>query len=210
MLVAFGGLKFRLGIPPFEFVQITEALDVDVVFVRDLSQSFYQRGVPGLGETFPEMATSLQPYVDAAPRSVCIGNSAGGFPALILGSMCGASEVQAFSPLTFLDRARRFRHHDKRWSKHIDPVNRGPERQRAFLDTRPIVREHPATSVTIHYSNDLRIDRAHARRMSRCPNVTLDAVPGRNHFVIREMRASGQLEKLLRAALFGPSDEPRR
>lgn len=206
LLIAFGGRALKLGMPPFEFVRLTRDIPADVVFVRDLSQSFYHRGIPELGRTFPEIAGSLSEWVASSPRSVFVGNSAGGYAALILGSLCGATRVLAFSPLTFLDRFRRIVHHDHRRRSTIDAINRGPECQRSYLDARPIVAAHPAVRTDIHFASQNRVDRTHGRRMGRLQNVQLHPYQGRDHNVIVTMRDSGKLRSELESTLFGDSD----
>ncbi|HEY8018305.1 MAG TPA: hypothetical protein VIG53_02305, partial [Actinomycetota bacterium] len=52
-LLAFGGIRGGLGIPPYEFFRVTEGLPVRRILVRDLDQVWYLRGIRGLGESVP-------------------------------------------------------------------------------------------------------------------------------------------------------------
>lgn len=85
VLVAFGGIRANVGMPPFEFVASTQHLDVDHVFVRDLRQRFCLDGVTGMGSSMPEVAASLADMVAGNTRRVFVGNCAGGYAALVLG-----------------------------------------------------------------------------------------------------------------------------
>ena len=51
LLIAFGGMQGQLGMPPFEFFKATGAIPVKKLFVRDLRQAWYHRGIPGHGES---------------------------------------------------------------------------------------------------------------------------------------------------------------
>ena len=51
LLIAFGGLRGRIGMPPFEFLRLTGEIPVKRVFVRDLRQAWYHEGLP------PDVAT---------------------------------------------------------------------------------------------------------------------------------------------------------
>jgi hypothetical protein len=59
LLVAFGGMAGQLGMPPFEFFKATGGIPVKRLFVRDLHQAWYHRGIPGHGDTLVDAAASL-------------------------------------------------------------------------------------------------------------------------------------------------------
>jgi len=47
MLIAFGGLKKGIGkITPFEFFNLTKGIEVKKIYVRDMNQAWYHRGLP--------------------------------------------------------------------------------------------------------------------------------------------------------------------
>ena len=52
LLIAFGGMRGMMGnILPFEFFKATGTVAVKRLFVRDLRQAWYHRGVPGHGSS---------------------------------------------------------------------------------------------------------------------------------------------------------------
>jgi len=66
--------------------RVTEGLDVRRVFVRDLDQVWYQRGIRGLGDTPESAAEALR--AENGPHPVRpVGNSAGGVGAIWFGAM---------------------------------------------------------------------------------------------------------------------------
>lgn len=50
LIIAFGGIAGALGIPPFEFFNLTKSLDVNKIYLRDFSQTWYLSGIPELFE----------------------------------------------------------------------------------------------------------------------------------------------------------------
>src|SRR5690349_12476934 len=91
LLIAFAGMRGMVGMPPFEFFNVVSTLDVPVkrAFVRDLRQAWYHLGTPGLGETIDEIAVALRGVVAAAAvrRVVTVGYSAGGYAAILFGTL---------------------------------------------------------------------------------------------------------------------------
>jgi hypothetical protein len=204
VLIAFGGIGGQVGISPFEFFRLMSSVPVNKIFIRDIDQSFYHRGIRGLGTTFEQCGDALAALVPLdARRVVCIGSSAGGFAASVFGTMIGADQVIAIAPITYLTRVRRRLTHDRRWRKSIDPINRGPGRQRAYLDLRRFLRSQsgPLPRTDVYYAEKHRLDALHARRLRGIRNVHLLPRTGANHALAKEMRDSGELERMFSEAL---------
>jgi hypothetical protein len=133
---------------------------------------------------------------------VFVGTSAGAFAALIFGTLIGVDRIVTIAPVTFIDRWRRAAVRDRRWGPLVDPVNRGPQTQRSYLDVKAILRARPTGSpVDIYYPRHNRLDRFHARRLATLPQVGLNALDSERHDVVREMRDSGALLDLIVRAL---------
>jgi hypothetical protein len=199
-LVAFGGIRGGLGIPPYEFFRVTEGLPVRRVFVRDLDQVWYLRGVRGLGDTLPEAAAALGEALGAPVRLVTTGNSAGGFAAIAFGSLLGADETHAFAPQTAIDRRHRVRWMDVRWPRemhHLRRVRAAPE----LLDLRTVLRDHPGSAIHVHHSAAHGWDRRHAEHLRDLPDVTLHAYPAGGHRLVAELRDDGRLDAILSRAI---------
>src|SRR3954454_10275873 len=92
MLLTFAPFAPQPRIPGFLLFQSTMGLPVKRLFVRDPLSIWYQRGVPGFGDTIDEVAESLRAYIEHSEveRLVVIGPSAGGYAALLIGTMLGA------------------------------------------------------------------------------------------------------------------------
>jgi hypothetical protein len=199
-LVVFGGVASNPGMPPFEFFRVTEGLPVRRVFVRDPHSAFYALGIDGHGGGLDAVTRAVQPTVAGADRVVCVGNSAGGTAALVVGAGLGATEVHAFVPVTFLDRRRRLRHGDLRFRRSARAARRGDPVDAVAALAGGL---GPGGRATVYFGDDSRLDVLHARRLEHVPGVTLRPVPGRDHSVIRTLRDDGTLRRILASAAAG-------
>ncbi|MGH2795986.1 MAG: hypothetical protein ACRDKG_16970 [Actinomycetota bacterium] len=201
VLVAFGGLYMRVGIADYEFYDLTADLPAGLIFMRDRTRRVYQNGLPQLGGTFPEMAENLRQLIGDR-RWIGVGNSGGGFAALMFGALAGADEVHAFASVTFLDRRRRKRHKDERFAEDIDAINADPNVTRRYLDVKPwMKRRLKPTRFHLYYSEAYGMDRLHAERLRKVPGTVLHPSAGKGHGVIRDFARSGELKEILRTAI---------
>ncbi len=204
LFVAFGGLSGKLGIPTFEFFKLTEEMPVKRLFVRDLHQAWYHRGIPGHGESIPAAAASLGGLVEGArvERLVVVGVSAGGYAALAFGSLLGADAVLAFGAQTTIDPAGLAAIGDDRWDAQIAPLAAAGALDPAWTDLRAALAERPALAdARLYFDADFAPDRDHAERLADLPGVTLHPVSGGEHEVARTMRENGTLGPALLDAL---------
>jgi hypothetical protein len=208
LLVAFGGISGALGMPPFEFFKLSAELDCKRIFVRDLNQAWYHEGLPGIAEDLPGIAMFLRARIQEsrAERVVFVGNSMGGYAAILLGALAGAHAVYAFSPQTFIDRWRRLLFWDRRWRREIARVHALAQARRDVFDLRSALPYLPAVpQIEVHYSPESRIDRLHATRLRGLPGVTLHPHGEGGHQVVARLRDTGALRSLLVRSLRMPS-----
>jgi len=116
-IIAFGGVNGRLGMPPFEWQKITENLDANIVFIRDIEQAWYQRllGKRYLSRNELSLIDPRLGAIISGRQTITLGNSMGGYAAIAFGSLLGANLILGFSPQTFIDPVSRIRHKDWRW-----------------------------------------------------------------------------------------------
>ena len=204
VLVAFGGLRGELDIPPFEFFRLTVQVPVKKIFVRDLGQAWYHRGVPGIARDVDELAVYLKSAVQQADvqRVVTVGTSAGGYAALLLGSLMEVDDVHAFSAQTFLGRWNRLRHRDGRWKRQVRAVHGSRTVIRRYLDLKRVfASRRVGTCFHLHFCDNHRLDRIHAQRLGGLPGVKLLPYPEGGHRLVKFLRDQDRLQQLLLRAV---------
>src|SRR4051794_39285534 len=175
LLVLFGGIAGGVSIPVFEFFRVSEGYPTKRVFLRDPRRGWYQLGIPGVGDSAMAVKSLLDETItrSGAERVVMAGASAGGYAALLFGSLCGADVTVAFSPQTFIDADNRQQSGDTRWQEYIDALHASASGRGAIFDLLTVLPGHDKTSHHLHVSTDDRLDLIHAERMSSCPGVEI-------------------------------------
>jgi pimeloyl-ACP methyl ester carboxylesterase len=212
LLLAVGGMNLADRELVFEFLSVTETFPVKRLFVRDPRQAWYHCGVPQHGWTLVSVADSLRELIAQhdVDRLVVVGSSAGGYAALVLGTLLGADTVLCFSPQTVLDLQILAEMDDHRWDSVL-----GPLRRAGMLDPRwtDLQRALPSarcadTRYQVYFDDSLRDDRLHAERLLGIEGVRLYRLGRGGHRVVRMLRDNGALERILRRALNTPVPAP--
>ena len=200
LAITFAGIRGEVGIPSYEFLAMTEVSNVKRVFLRDHERSWYHLGVRGLAASVEELIGTLRQLAErcGARRVVCIGNSAGGYAALLYGALIPADAVLAFSPRSFFDWPGRLRHGDLRYLRDaVRLALRGlPDRR-----YRDLLRVGSAARSDVHYSTASRLDALHALRLAALPGVVLHPHPEGGHQLVRILRDRGELAPVVAEAL---------
>lgn len=206
LLVLFGGIAGGVSMPVFEFFRMTSGIPGKKAFLRDPRRGWYQLGIPGIGDTALAVGEFLGNVISQAQvdRVVMAGASAGGFAALLFGAWCGADEVLAFSPQTFIDPENRLAHDDTRWAEQIDALHEACHQREATLDLLAVLPARPSSSrFQVHVGSDDALDLFHARRIARVPGVELHEHDRGGHRLVKTLRDRGVLQPLLLQALSG-------
>lgn len=202
LYIVFGGIAGNVGMPPFEFYKVARILDQSKLFVRDPAQAWYQRGLPGIGPDVASIGAWLTARIAAsgAQEVVFVGNSMGGFAALLFCGLLGRGTALAFAPQTFVSRAMRARHGDGRWAEQLDRVHAAPQLGE-ILDLRPwLAANAPGIRAVVYAPVDHPLDWAHAAHLAGLPNVAVRGVKGADHSLVRQLRDAGLLHDLLAGA----------
>lgn len=205
LLIAFGGLQGRLAMPAFEFFNSTRGIPVKRVFVRDLRQAWYHRGLSGEEATLMDVVDSLRELIarSEVERLVVIGNSAGGYAALVFGTLLGADTVVCFSPQTVLDLEVWREMKDARWEGELRPLVESKALDTHWTDLRsalPVARSKD-TRYMVFFDTRERLDRLHAERLAGIAGVRLYRLGRGGHMVPLWLRKCGALERVMRQAL---------
>jgi pimeloyl-ACP methyl ester carboxylesterase len=218
LLIAFGGMKGELGMPPFEFLGVTEAFSVKRIFIRDLHQAWYHRGIPGLGENVHDAADSLAQLIAShdVEKLVLAGSSAGGYAALAFGSLLGADTVLGFAPQTVIDPDALAEMDDHRWDGEVERLIASGAMDRRLMDLRVVLPEarRADTRYEIYFAEPgpgerpvARADMRHAERLRGLAGVRLYRFGKGEHRIARTLRDTGALDLVLGRALAGGSAE---
>ena len=172
-------------------------LPASLIYLRDFKLFLSLRGVPSLGATRDATLASLRNILASlgASRILCVGNSAGGFPALHYGIELGAEAVLAFATPTSLVRSFNA---GCTWivlANHI--AKNVPEFSE--LDLRTLyVQVERAPRVRLVYGANNQNDRLHAEHMEELPSVTSQKLEGYGgHNVMIELITRGRFPPLL-------------
>lgn len=158
LAIAFTGVMHALGGIPFEFGRSLGKIDCATLLVRDIGCRWYQ-----YEKAHPSHAMTVVNHIRetacqvGAKRIVCIGNSMGGFGALMFGSLLQADAVLAFCPQTVIDTEGTDSIGDRRWSDYQAKIAEYP-----FGD---VARLPPPKKVIICYGADEPLDVAHIERL---------------------------------------------
>lgn len=201
LLVSFGGINQGLGIPVFEFFNSLKLLGFDKIFLRDFNQMWYQKGVDSnindllLLKEFIKHEINLKSY----KKIVFLGNSMGGYAAILFGIMINVDEVISFAPQTFIDKTNRLKHLDFRWFKQIKKIHSSKNKHHIFFNLKHFLNNNSnyKTNINIYFSNKHRLDRLHAKHIKNLKNVSLNSYEVGGHSVIKTLRDSGELQTIL-------------
>ncbi|MBR9921786.1 MAG: hypothetical protein GYB31_13180 [Bacteroidetes bacterium] len=201
LLIVFSGVGLGIGVPYFEFLRTVEEFNVLKIFVRDNRKSWYHGGIIGLGDTIDESLPPLKKLIreSGAKKVVTLGNSMGGYAAILYAVLLEADEVLAFAPTTFANWKNRFKYWDHRGHfKYLKNAIKKPFKYYDLLKVPGI--EKP--KINIFFDTDYRTDRSHAQHLGNSlANVQLHRFNGGKHKVIKNIKNSGRLREILESAL---------
>lgn len=204
LLVSFGGIYQGLGIPVFEFFNSLSNLNCDKIFIRDFHQAWYHRGLNDHIQSIDDLKGYLEGIIkNYHYSSVCmIGNSMGGYAALLFGKLLHADRIISFAPQTFIDRLHRIIYLDQRWRKQISTIHKYAQKQPKYFDLKHLLKMGMHESrITIFYSSGHRLDSCHAERLKGIQNVELISFNEGGHQIVKKIRENGELIRLLSECL---------
>lgn len=182
VLVSFAGKATKYGgIRRFELKRTLDRIfpEWDKYFLVDLESAWYQRGLSGLTHDIPSTASLLAQYLEGYQYIAMVGISAGGYAAILFGSLLGADKVVAFQPQTIIS-CRKYGRRYNNLRRHVN------DKTHYLL-----------------FGDSSVADPSDPHHISHCyniaaPNVEIREMQGIN---LRELRDSGELDRILIEAI---------
>ncbi|MCA9868733.1 MAG: hypothetical protein KIS95_08085 [Anaerolineae bacterium] len=213
LFIAFAGLQLWRRVPRFEWQNTLEAQPANRLYVRDLAQYYYLRGLAGLAGDIGRSADRLRARLDphGYARLVCFGASMGGFAALLYGALLGADEVHAFSPVCYLPSrsllqvATQIRTGNWRLiAKHIElRLDRAADHRRYFRARPHLQADNGRTRYFVYYGRHAP-DVRNSGSLAGLPRVTLLPHDYPHHNLVGHLKNNGQLAPIVSGALTHP------
>jgi pimeloyl-ACP methyl ester carboxylesterase len=199
LYIFFGGIQAGIAMPPFEFYNSSKIVNENKMFVRDFSQCWYQKGLQGIGTDVSSIADHLKKIInDINPDKIFfVGNSMGGYAAILFAALLGQGEAIAFSPQTFISNEMREIHADNRWLEQIENMHRTPNIIKNNLDLRLLLDEDNKQKISIFVSVEDKLDEAHADHLRDVPYVNIFKFNQGGHSVVKLLRDLGKLPDIL-------------
>lgn len=200
LYIIFGGRGGKIAMPMFEFYQASQILNENRLFVRDLRQAWYQKGLPGISDNIDGTVEFLREKIAFyQPKKLFfVGNSMGGFAAYLFASLLDQGQVIAFSPQAFISPWKRFWHRDNRWNEQISAIHRTAKGRKVYYDLNRLPNEEGAMKADIYISSQDALDVVHANYFKRRSNVALHVYPEGGHGLVRHLRDTGELATILK------------
>jgi len=176
------------------------------ILLRDPRNLWYLRGIPELGGSVAETVAALRRLIQTiGPSEVwCVGESMGGYAALLYGILLGASRIVSFGPLSTFSATFASEYEDLRWRDvmlRVDPAELPvttdlPELARRTGHANPI---HliAGTSAGPGAPEAVNLDVMHAERFSGLPGVRFHYYPEAEHAVTKWLADAGRFDGIL-------------
>jgi hypothetical protein len=196
LVIAFAGLRgFLGGFPAFEFRNVLSSVEVKSAFFRDHYAAWYHRGVVDVGPGIDSVVARLRQLEDEAERVVMIGNSAGGYAALLFGALLGC-ESYAFSPQSFIAPELLRAAGDHRWDEELDALLASGQFDRRYADLAPLLGQSDG-HFEVFYGALEEIDAKHVERLREIEQVTVNRIENCTHQVVKHLRDTCWLHSFL-------------
>ena len=200
LIISFSGLNGWLGgMFNSRYPFIIGQMVTNKIFIMDKSDSWYHNGIDGLTANINETIEFIQNIIAQKKYSkiLCVGASMGGYMALLVGRVIGATNIVAFSPQTFLDDNNRKKYSDTRWGSEIKKLNKSNIDKRHF-DLQKLYKEklNSDTKIEIHYSRNIKLDEIHAKHLNS-KKIKLVGYDDADHYIAVYLHKKGALEKII-------------
>lgn len=182
------------------------------IYLRDPKSRWYHYGIDGLGSDVNEVAMALKEKIDFLQPSevITIGQSMGGYAALVFGALLEADKVVAFAPQAFIDASLLESYNDRRYttvlreicdskleSKYLDIVT-----LYQHYDRQPKVHVFFGTKGGDSEAETVHLDALHAFKLQQLSNCQLHPYPEVDHLIVNHLSNTKEIDHVLLQLLF--------
>lgn len=207
LIIAFTGHAVRgVAAANFEFRRLLRGINAKALFLRDPEFTWYQQGIVGVGDIIESVRylRSLRNEFDAQ-RVITVGNSGGGYAAILYGVLMEAEIIIGFSPQTRLRDST-----DTRFPNALARLRQIIGTMPTYTDLREVLQRRTGKTKTyIYYGSHNARDREHAERIRGLPGVTLVPFPTCHHSCGKVLARRGHLTRILEHAVLGNDPDVR-
>jgi hypothetical protein len=187
----------KAGPPMFTFRGTLADSSASVLFLRDRSRLWYHAGVAGFSTDLPTTAARVRQIAGNRPV-LAMGQSMGGYGALMLGILGAATDVVAMSPQTFIDDEKRKKYRDPRWGWAVERIWKTTTTPQ-FLDLcDSFAGDVPRARFMTYFGTQHPVDKHHASNIERTPHSNTTPLDC-GHLTGRHLRDSGELQRIVDA-----------
>lgn len=193
LVISFGGVNGR-----FEFYGSLSKLNVDFILIREPSKRWYQHGLQDIKGGFQGFIKYLSELIaeHEDKKLVVVGASAGGYAAILFGSLLNADQIISYGPQTYISDELRGPLNERRWWPELKNIT-----ELHYGDLLPVVSNNLESKIHIFFGSDDFFDFLHAAHLIECPNVTISMIENGDHGVSGTMKRDGLLIPSLKCGI---------
>lgn len=223
LVITFGFVSWD-NKPGFDFygrlkkLEATSGQPLNRIMVRDCQNGWYHWEIPGLGQHVDEVAANLKSMIEAIQPSkvITIGQSMGGYAAIMFGTLLQADLILSFGALSFLCPKEALTYHDRRWLGVMMDLEQIPPPVR-YMDLPALCREMGETSEMHLFfgtkpdentTDSVNLDVLHAFRYAPLRNCSLHPYPESGHAVVKYLIDTKRIDDLLGQYILGLEPAP--
>ena len=184
IIISFGGCALKLGgVLPFECLKSLKLWfpNTSLSFIIDKHHAHYHKGIEGISTNISETKDFLEKIIAGYKKVIFIGVSAGGYAAILFGSLLNIQHVISFIPQTILDNNDLY---EKKYTNLVSVIN-STTQYILFGDT----------SITdINNSHHIK----HVKNIDNFTNVQITYLQGVS---LPRMRDNGEIKHIIRSCI---------
>lgn len=196
----FGGIAAGIAMPPFEFYHSSKIINENKIFIRDLKQCWYHSGLSGISNDIPSTARFISKEIQRynPKRVFFVGNSMGGYAAILFTALIGYGNAIAFAPQTFINPILRLKYNDNRWAKQIFNTYKCSLFKKKAWDLKPfLLKCNNNQKISIFVAKDHQLDYIHAQHLRHSNAVKIYDFKSGGHEIVKVLRNSGKLASIM-------------